>query len=187
MSNAKFIEKLNDSILDLSSKFLGSRIFGIAQSIIRGTSEKSELLPALVDLNGEATYIGVDDASPLTVYHKANSIAVSEKSGSGYGDNRAYKSFTYSNALIVFMDRKVLGMLPEELVLFIQANFPDNIKIDNYKSVNMRMQNIILNSQQVFASEYQNVDYRIPPRFSLFAINYQIESVFDKSCFATCP
>lgn len=187
MSNALFIQKINDGLSEMASKFTGSRVFGLAQSIIRQSGDNTQLLPTIVDLSGEGTYIGVDDAAPLTIYHKSNSIAVSEKQGSGYGDNRSNKTYTYSNALVVFMDRKALGMLPDELILFIQANLPDSLKIGNYKSVNVRMQNIILNSQQVFASEYQNVDYRIPPRFSLFAINYQIESVFDKNCFATCP
>ena len=187
MSNSVFISTINEQLRPIADKFAGSRVFGLAQSIIRDVSGGQELIPALVDKEGESKYIGIDDAAPLTIYHKANSIGVTDKSNSGYGDARSHKVDTYFNSMIVFMDRKATNLLPDELLLFIQANLPDEIKITNYKSVNIRIQNIILNSQQVLASEYQNTEYKIPPRFSLFAINYQIESVFDKGCFATCP
>lgn len=187
MSNSVFISTINDQLRPITEKFTGSRVFGLAQSMIRETSGGLELIPALVDKEGEGKYIGIDDTAPITIYHKSNSITVTDKPNSGVGDSRAHKVDTYSNSMIVFMDRKATCLLPDEFLLFIQANLPDEIKIQNYKSVNIRLQNIILNSQQVLASEYQNTEYKIPPRFSLFAINYQIESVFDKSCFATCP
>lgn len=187
MSNSVFISSINDRIKGLTDKWAGSRVFGLAQSMIRDTSGGQELIPAMVDKEGEGKYIGFDDTAPMTIYHKANSITVTEKANTGYGNARSNIANTYANSMIVFMDRKVTGLLPDEFLLFVQANLADDIKVDNYKSVNLRIQNIILNSQQVLASEYQNTEYKIPPRFSLFAINYQIESVFDKSCFATCP
>lgn len=187
MSNAKFISAINEQINPLVTSFAGAKIYGIAQAIIGKGDTGDELIPCLVDKDGEGKYVGVDDTAPITIYHKSNSISVSDKQNSGTGDSRADKVYLYANTMIVFLDRKKTLLMPDELVLLIQANLADAIKIPNYKSVNVRIQNIILNTQQVFASEYQNTPYKIPPRFSLFAINYQIESTFDKKCFAKCP
>lgn len=188
MSNSKFISALNVQINDLVKAYPGGRVLGLAQGIIRVESNGDlQLIPAEVDKEGEGKYIGLDDSAPVTLYHKANSIQITEKSNSGYGDARALTVNTYNNSMIVFLDRKTTGLLPDEFISLLQANLADAIEMKPYKSVIVRLQNIILNSQQVFASEYQNFEYKIPPRFSLFAINYQIESTFDRKCFATCP
>lgn len=187
MSNLKFISAINEQISPLLAAFTGARLNRLAQSIVRGRGANIELLPALVDMDGEGTYIGMDDTSPITIYHKANSITMTEKPNSGYGNSKALKINTYANSMIVFLDRKATKMMPDELILLLQANLADEIKLKPYQTIQFRFQNIILNSQQVFASEYQNTEYKIPPQFSLLAINYQIESTFDKSCFATCP
>ena len=187
MSNGKFISAINDRLSQVASKYTGSRVFGLAQSISRPVSEGLQTMPAIVSQDGEEKYVGLDDSAPLTIYHRANSISVSDKTNSGYGDARSFKVYLYSNVMIVFMDRAITRMLPDEFILFMEANIQDQLLIENYRSVIVRIQNIILNSAQVFNSEYQNVSFRMSPRFSLFAINYQIESVFDKNCFATCP
>lgn len=187
MSNSAFISAINEQIEPLLMAFTGFRLFGIAQGMIRKVGDQPQLIPCLVNLDGEGTYVGLDDAAPITIYHKSNSIAIADKPNSGVGDSRANSVNTYQNSLIVFLNRRLTKLLPDEFILVLHANLKDGIKIPKYKTINIRLQNIILNSQQVFASEYQGFDYRIPPHFSLFAINYQIESVFDKSCFATCP
>lgn len=187
MSNSKFIDAINRQLAVLGTAFTGARVYGLAQSVVRSTGDGDQILPAVVDLSGEEKYVGLDDAGSVTIYHKANTIAVSEKSNSGYGDRRAFKTYLYGNTMIVFLDRQATKLLPEDFILFLEANLEDNLKMENYRSVIIRIQNIILNSAQVFDSEYKNVPNRINPRYSLFAINYQIESVFDKSCFATCP
>lgn len=188
MSNSKFISAINDQIQPLLKAFTGSRIYGLTQPISKPVGQDQfQTIPCIVDNSGEAKYVGVDDAALITIYHKSNTLTITEKANSGSGDVRAYTVYTYYNSMIVFIDRKRTGMLPDEFALLLQANLKDAIKIENFRAVVVRLQNIILNSQQVFATEYQNTEYRISPQFSLFAINYQIESTFDKRCFATCP
>lgn len=187
MSVTVFINKINEQIKPLFDKFTGSRIYGLAQGIISSKSDKPVLVPAIVDKNGEGTFAGIDDVSPFILYHKANLINASIQPNSGVGDSIGNLVYNYSNSMIIFLDRKKTKLLPDELVLFIQANLPETLKVDNYKSVNLRIQNIILNTQTVFASEYQNTMYSIKPEQNLFAINYTIESIFDKKCFAKCP
>ena len=187
MSVTKFIGAINEQIKPLLDAFTGSQLYGLAKSMVRETGTVRELLPALVDKEGEGRYVGIDDVAPVIIYHKSNSITVSEKPNSGMGNSRALQIYTYNNTMIVFMDRKKINLLPDEFILLLQANISDGLKVPDYKTVLIRFQNIILNTQQVFVSEYQNTTYKIKPNMNLFAINYQIETTFEVKCFAKCP
>ena len=187
MSLTVFIAGINEQIAPLFKKWTGSQIHGMAQSMNREAGGKTETLPCLVDKKGEGIYIGIDDKYPVIIYHKAGQIIGTQKTGSGYGDSIADQVNTASISMVVFIDRKKIEMLPDEVAMMIQANLADGLKVKDYKSVTVRIQNIILNTQQVFASEYQNTPYKIKSSQNLFVINYQIESTFNKRCFATCP
>lgn len=181
---SKIIDSINE---DLKKFFEEAKIFGLAQSIIRKQGAEIELIPALVNYGGEAIYVGFDDVYPLMIYHKMNSMisSLSDKNR-GYGDAGADQVNTYQNSMIVYMDRKKLKKLPDEIYMKIQGGFPERLKIDPFKTVTIKFSNVILNSQQVFASEYQGNSYSLSPEKNLFAINYTIESTFSKGCFDNC-
>jgi hypothetical protein len=187
MSLGLFISGINEQIGSLFQKWPGCKIHGLAQSVTRESGTKPETLPALVDDKGEGQFVGMDDKHPVIIYHKAGSVASSVKPNSNYGDSSGDIVNTYSMTMIVFIDRKKISQAPDDIVQLLQTSISDRLKIKNFKSVIIRIQNIILNTQQVFAGEYQNTQYKIKPSQSLFAINYQIESTFDKRCFAKCP
>ena len=88
---------------------------------------------------------------------------------------------------IVLLPESVTKIFPEELFLFLQANFPEEIRSNPYKKVFIRTTNVILNSQQIFSAEYAGSNFLLPAEKSLFQINYTIESTFKKDCFAKCP
>jgi hypothetical protein len=187
MSLTRFIDAINEQITPLFNKWTGVKIHGLAQSMNRDNAGKTETLPALVDKKGEGQYVGIDDKNSVIIYHKGGAMQVQTKPNSGVGDSAGDLVYTYTISMVILIDRKKLEMLPDEIALLIQANLKDQIKIQDYKSVIIRIQNIILNTQQVFSSEYQNTVYKVKPSQSLFVINYQIESTFNKRCFAKCP
>lgn len=174
------------SALNATLKFpIGSKTYGIAQSVIRKTDDGSQLLPCTVDKNGDYQFVGIDNTLPVSLYHKTNSIQI-KRNGKGVGDSIGEVVNTYSNAMIVYLDTKKAGVTPDELLLQIQNSFPDAIRMQPYKNIVITFLNVILNSTQVWASEYQNTEYELLPETSLFAINYQIESTFKKGCFDNC-
>ena len=183
MSLEKFIPAVNSHLQKLFDSFTSAKLHGLAKTIIKKQGSVSEMLPVL---DGTETDVGIDDTYPLIAYHKANGIN-SQILSNGVGDSIGDVRNTYSISIIVFLDSDKTKLRPDELALFIQANMPEKIKIEKYKSVYVRIQNIILNSIQVYAGEYGNTDYPLSINQNLFSVNYQIESTFKKDCFDKCP
>lgn len=181
----EFIKKLNEKFTGVVS---GIKVFGIAQPVIRtGSVDSEELLPGVVDLNGEITYVGIDDIDPVRIYHRIAGMQVTRSAAQGHGDAESDVINIYQMALIVYINHKRTKLLPEELFLYLQANMPDGIKSEPYKEIRVRIANVITNSQVVFRAEYGASEYKLPAEQSLFQVNYTIETKFKKACFEKCP
>lgn len=176
-----FISAINEKLSGLVS---GSKVYGIAQSVQRG----SETLPATISKDGEYTYVGLDDVSPVIIYHKNIAITVSRSTNQkGFGNELPDLINTYSLNMIVYIDHKRACMTPDDFFLFIQANFPDGIKEEPFSFIRVNITSVILNSAQVLKTEYEGSEFKLPPEKSLFQINYNIETTFKKKCFEKCP
>lgn len=181
MSVSKFIDEINKKIPPVHGK-----VYGLANSIVRIRKDLSiEMLPGIINKDGEVFYVGLDDVEPFIMYHKSGSITpISKAKGTGNTDDIVN---SYNNSVIVYNDRKRTGMLPDEIVLFLQSVFPEMIRMEPYKTVSVRFSSVVLSDQAVFASEYQNTEFKLPPGKNLIQVNYIIESVFRKGCFEKCP
>lgn len=178
------INGINGVLTDLFKKFPGVKVYGMSQQMIKTQKiGKNTVYPAVVDKNGEGKWVGVDDTAPLTIYHKTVS-PVTVRTIEGYGDLQETIN-TYNNGLIVIFDRSKICLTTDEVQQLIQVNFPTLARNANFKSIRINIVSVILNSQQVFQSEYQNAK-TIDPKTSMVQINYQIESRFSSACFARC-
>jgi hypothetical protein len=176
----KFIATINEPLKGLVS---GIKVYGLAQSVSRG----AQVVPAVVGKDGEMVYVGPDDLQPVIVYHKAGNIAVGTSANvRGVGDEPNGIVNRYPMAMIIYLDQKKTNLSPDQLFLYVQANFPDFIRMEPYSNVVVTVNNIILNAQQVFDSEFRGVD-PLPASQSLMQIYYTIESTFRKKCFEKCP
>lgn len=173
------IDEINKGFKKLFETVAGVKIYGLAQTMLK----EGKLIPTIISLTGKEQYAGVDDAHPVIIYHKSNSIQTAIKAG-GKGDDPGPLVNTYSNSLIVYLNRKRLKLLPDELYLYLQAAMPSGFSMPPFEIV-IRQTTVILNSQQVWASEYQR-DFTLPPEANLFAVNYTVESSFKKNCFDKC-
>lgn len=178
------IGEINKGFIKLFETIPGVKVYGLAQTMLRKKGVESELIPALVDLTGEGKYIGIDDVSPVIIYHKNNSLATTIDPKKAVGRDTGALVNTYSNSLIVYLNRKRLKLLPDELYLYLQAHMKSGFSMPPFEIV-IRQTTVILNSQQVWASEYQR-DFTLPPEANLFAVNYTVESSFKKNCFDKC-
>lgn len=185
MSNTIFISAINQSLQPFFDKYVGSRLLGLAETIVRKIADGDEYMPALVK-NGEAEYVGLDDRFPITIYHKANSITISDKSGSGYGDSIGFKNYSYANVMIIAFDSTIIHLTQDQLLLLIEANLPESLKVSGYRQVNLKTESAVLNSLNVFDNEYKGIESGIPLNFRLMAVYYRIDSLFEKQCFPKC-
>jgi hypothetical protein len=171
---------LNESLNGLFSakRLSGSALYGIAESVNRN----EHMLPEI-----NSIYVGVDDIHPAIIYHRLNDMRSSIKPNTGYGRDAGDYSNVYGLSMVVFLDRKKTGLYPDELLLLIQANFPERLALSPYKMIVVSFGSTLLNSSQVYSQEYAIDTYRLKADQYLFKINYTIEAVFSKNCFDKCP
>lgn len=180
-----FLNKINGNITGILPD---TKVFGLAQSIVRTAGEGNETLPGIVGKDGEIEYVGIDDINAVRIYHKVNSVTSSRvATRQGFGDELNDIVNVYLMSMVVWIDHKRTKLHPEDLFLFLQANIPDEIKSDPYKRILLSVTSVNFNSRAVFAAEYAGIDFKLPENKSLFQLNYNIESTFSKNCFVKCP
>lgn len=184
MPLGNFISTINDNLRTITH---GAKFYGISRSISRGT----QTLPGFVNKSGEIEYVGLDDKFPVIGYHKLTGITTDRllpNSKTSYGDDYSDTRNSYGLSLFIYLDQKMTGIAPEDYFLIIQSALPDSVGLfTNYKTVLMRFNNVILNTEQIFAAEYKGTEFKIPAEKHLFQLNYTIESTFKKGCFDKCP
>ena len=129
-------------------------------------------------------YAGADDKYPLVAYHKLGSLTSRFQEGFGRVHDQIN---TYSNGLIVFLNKTKCKLYPDELLLYIQANIPETIAMDPYSLIRVVINNTQLDSETVYAQEYTKAKFELKANQYLFRINYTVETTFKKGCFKTCP
>lgn len=178
------IAGINSRLSEFFKKFPGVKVYGMTQPMIKTQKiGKNTVFPAVVDQEGEGKWVGVDDTAPLIMYHRTTG-PMSVRYFEGYGDLQDTVN-TYNNALIVSYDRSKIKLTTDEIQQYIQVSFPTMAKNANFKSIRINISSVILNSQQVYQSEYQN-GKTVDPKISMVQINYQIETRFSSACFAQC-
>lgn len=180
MSLSKLIQEVNEPLIECLPDGV---VYGLAQSMVRKVGTELETLPAVVNHDGEGKYVGVDDDFGVIVYHKSLSIVCREVKG--HGDFNDIVN-TYTNCMIVYLDRKRLSIRADQLLLLIQAVFPSTIKLPPYKTVAIKFASVIMDDIAVFASEYKGTSFSLPAEKNIFQINYGIEATFSKNCFKDC-
>lgn len=178
------IDILNQQLEGIKSD---QAVYGLAQSVLRVQGTERELLPAIIQKDGEAKYVGLDDIKSLIVYHKALSSS-SALLSNGKGDNQGDIINTYSMGLFVYWDRNRLDLMPDEILMIVQARFPQLIQgMPDVKVLRIRIGTTIMNSLQVYSQEYQEAQPKLPANIHLMQINYTIELTFNPACVKACP
>jgi hypothetical protein len=170
------VNALNSSLTWLPS---GSEANGIAELLLR----EDVTIPVIND-----RYVGIDDVYPARIYHRLNSLNSSIKAGTGVGRSVGDNVNTYQLSMVVFLDKPKAHMYPDEFLLFAQANTPERLTIEPYKSVVIAFGSAAFDSLSVYRQEYISSDtYRLKEDQFFFKINYSIETTFSKGCFKRCP
>lgn len=179
------VEQIINSINQTLNLPDGSKIMGVAESVLKNSAGVNEYSPWLVDKHGEGKYAGFDNTLPISLYHKISDVVIST-GRNGLGDDLGDLINTYNCSCIVYINRNKSKITPLELALTLQNQFPTGMKFAPYKNIVIRFLRVILNSMQIWTTEYQGIEFNLPSDSNLFAINYQIESTFKKGCFINC-
>jgi len=157
----------------------GSEVNGVAELVSKDDSTLPEI---------DGKYVGIDDIYPVRIYHRILSMSSKVDVKGGYGNSIGDVVNTYSISMVVFLQHQKTSLYPDQLILLIQANMPDTIKIIPYKNIKITFTGAGLDSQSNWTQEYRTgTDYRLKSDQFLFKINYNIETTFSKGCFKECP
>lgn len=178
---ANIITGINTNIQNVLNTFFKSVLYGVAEVIDRD----GQRLPVIIDQKGDAKNITVDDKYAVMIYHLLNQITTT-KPRSGYGDSFGNVLNTISGSMVVFNDTGKTKLTNDELFLFLQSNWPESLMVSPYKNVRTVLNNVILNSRQVWGTQY-GVPYSLKLNQRLMMVNYSIESSHQQGCFANCP
>lgn len=155
----------------LQGVFKGSSLYGVATII-----EREGKAQPVVDERP----VGFDDSYALQIYHRLNGATITYLPGYG---NSTKTVDTFSVSAVVFNNEKITKLKTDEIAMIIQSVL-SSITIT---SVRMLPTAIILNSQQIFGTEYRGVPYSLNEFQSLMQINYLVEVTFAGQCFDLCP
>lgn len=172
-------DKVEKSLTSVGIKHILA--FGIAENVV----SKNQSFP--VFFRGEdGTFAGFDDKMQVIIYHKTNSVQVAVPQQT-YGEGNNILINRYAAIMYVFFDTLSTGFQKDEMFTFLQSIIPEHMKGEKYSYIRTSITNAILNTQQVFSSEYRGVRYPLKPEQSLISISYTLEGKFKKGCFNCCP
>ena len=180
----EILDLINDQLKGIDP---AEKVYGQAQTVIRISGSEQDELPGLIGADGEIKYVGIDDVESIIIYHKVNSVSIIQQNN-GRGDAVGDMQDTFSLSLIAYWDRKKIKFLPDQLLLMLQARLPQEVRgITDIKTVRIRPVNTILNTLQIFNTEYRGNSFKLPANIHLIQLNYNIETVFNPDCFRKCP
>jgi hypothetical protein len=155
----------------LEGIFKGSKIYRVATLV-----EREGKGQPIVD----STPVAYDDSYALQMYHRVQGATITYLPG--YGDTTNTVN-TFQVSAVVFNNEQITKLKTDEVAMIIQSALASL----NIVSVRVLPAQIILNSQQIFATEYRGVTYALNEYQSLMQINYSVEITYRGICFNLCP
>ncbi len=162
------ISLINNSIIGV---FKGSTVYGVATLV-----EREGKGSPVVDQKS----VVFNDSYAFQIYHRLQGVNITY--GAGYGNSKTTVN-TFQVSAICFNNEKITKLKTDEIAMILQSVFATL----NISSVRILPTQIILNSQQIFTTEYKGVPYALNEFQSLMQINYQVEITFKGNCFDLCP
>ena len=191
----KIVEGLNAKWLNSSLKFIPKekvKCYGISEAIIDAIIknedvEKTRRFPAMVDNNGEATMIDVDDSYQIIIYHKLESIANNILPKQAFGDSQGELQEVANMAIMVIAFRDKIRKPAYWLEAALKDGIPQNMKMsdDSGKQIQLsfiKIGNSSFDKLALLQREFSEVELNYP-NLIVFETKYRIESTYKQGCF----
>lgn len=165
---------MNEIISNINNKIasvIGANValFGLSQAVVVIGNDGEVKYPAIVTLDGECTYVFLDDKYKFGGYHRLLNKTFSKVAGQG---RRDVDLATYEMLFVAWGFRSKLQIDEISLEEKLLAAFP--VKADlvqtNY------------DKQSIFNSEFKGFDYNVNPDEILMSIKYKVQVRIKRSC-----
>jgi len=168
------VEKINETIIRQltckTGKEFPAQLFGIAFPVQIKDVETDSSFPAIIDMDGECSYVFSDDSYSFGVYHRLLSKSYSQVKGFGDGnidveiDDMAMVVWGFSNQLgmnALDFEREIIIPSIPKLAALVSSDF------DSYRVSN---------------GEFRNANYLNKPEEFIFSVKYKVQFKFDRIC-----
>lgn len=190
---------LNQSLKDgnfHTSKFQTGNWQGLAYLVDREEKNGDNFIqtrrPAIIDNGGEGVPVDYDDTYPIQFYHRITApLQYVDMSNEGFGNPNSSNKEIAEMVLICMGDRSRIGVFNEDVCAAIVNDLtrelnPAQITTLGLQETIIEVIETNTNSVEVFAQEYQGVDYPLGTEKFMIAIKYKITTMYGKKCFVIC-
>jgi hypothetical protein len=171
-------------------KFQSGDWNGIAEQVRTIEESGENVIPAIIDLEGEAKNLMFDDTYPFRAYHRMTSVNYSTDEGE-YG-NPGDTMQEISDFKFVFIgSRFKMGTRPENVIAAIEKDFPkefypiDLTPLGLNKCV-IEMGEVSYDQYAIWNEEFSGNDFALPIDTIAISVRYRMNILFDKCCFSIC-
>lgn len=161
-----------------SKKYQKGRFSAIAELIPKKDNEKTQLVPAIISDNGDATRLNMDDTYTFEVYHRHLGSVYDSDEEDSYG-SRITRIEDASMKMVVMGDRSRLKSDKEDLIRGIIADIPLEMSeafllSNSLQQVNINPGTFNIDSVSVYGEEFGDVGLNLKPNTIIFSLDYNI-------------
>lgn len=196
---------LNNAIVTLNQQLIAQALcfvpsgsiaaYGICETMLKVVdadgAESTMRYPAVIDDDGEATMVDIDDVHSIIFYHRLDTIqnsTVRQSFGDGQGDFLETANLT----LTLFAFRDKVRKTVWEIEAIIKDRFPNNrITLTDQASGTwlqssvFRVGNTSFDKLTILQKEYTSVALNYPNVMAM-QMGYRIESTWKRGCLNIC-
>ena len=168
--------------------FQSGRFSGITEP--QKYNEDGETVPTVVNLNGDCTYLGVDDSYPFELYHKIINVDTPTDEADDYGD-RLVRTDSYNLQIVVIANREIVQLDRTTLVSGVTLGMPRELPKSTKTTLGLltaqvQPGTVTLDKQTVYSTEYNLQEFLLKPSYVMFAVDYTITTQVYADCYTIC-
>lgn len=163
---------------------------GIAEPVRTVEESGESVIPAVIDLYGEAKNLMYDDTFPFRAYHRMTSVSYTTEDGE-YGNPGETMQETSDFKFVFIGSRTKMGTRPENVIAAIEKDFPKEFYPNdlNQLSINkcvIEMGDVSYDQYSIWNEEFTGNGFALPIDTIAIQVRYRMIILFDKCCFNIC-
>lgn len=181
----------------LSTSVFSSRVFQsakydeIADLVYEEKDGNKIYRPVIIDNDGELHDMGINDIYSLQVYHRQSGLVFEDRQENDFGNEGNTTTETADMMLIVIGDKGRLNVVEQDVASGIWANVPRTLSKAilqglQLQALSVEPGEVNLDPMQVYAQEYQGVEFVLKPNDFMISMKYKIVTEYNKNCFNIC-
>jgi hypothetical protein len=166
-------------------------IYGLAWLTHQREDDGSLKSFPIIYQGAHAKEVSLNDTYPLQVYHRLINKGYEKPEVNQFGDGNNSVSESLTMVMLVYGNRSVLGVCPEELETMIKLASPTEIAKavltgTGVDSLTVEIRGAEFSTIRNYGEEYSGVEYPLGQEDFLLKIDYTLAVQYRKDCISVC-